>query len=134
MVRRAFAAWNGADISIYREFYAPDVVAYGGELAAPEVVGSVTGPDALISVFETQRAAFERNELVAEAMLGEGDALVVPAIWRGIPRGGIGWVEQRLVVAYRFRDGRIAFNGWYSRIDDALNAVGLTRDARRFPP
>jgi ketosteroid isomerase-like protein len=128
MVQRACAAWCEGDISIYREMYAPDVVASGGRLW-PEGEGSVAGVDAVIRNFESLLAAFERSELIPESYLEAGETLVVRLLWRGLLRGSETPVEQRLVCAYKFRDGLIAYTAWFEDIHDALRAVGLPESA-----
>jgi ketosteroid isomerase-like protein len=124
MVRRACQAWTDGDISVYREMYAPDVVAEGGGLW-PEGEGSVRGAEAVIANFESIIAAFARTELVPLGFHGTGDSLVVDLLWRGIPAGGDTAIEQRLACAYRFRDGLIVYTAWYADVGEASRALGL---------
>jgi len=125
MVRRACQAWTDGDISVYREMYAPDVVAEGGGLW-PEGEGSVRGADAVIANFESIRAAFARSELIPLAFHGSGELLVADLLWRGLPPGSSEIpIEQRVACAYRFRDGLIAYTAWYSAVEEALRAMGL---------
>jgi ketosteroid isomerase-like protein len=127
-VRRACAAWRQGDISIYREMYAPDVVASGGRLW-PEGEESVAGVDAVMGSFDLLLAAFERSELIPEAFVEEGDSLVVRLLWRGFVRGSETPVEQRLICAYRFREGLIVCQAWFAELAEALDAVGLPASA-----
>src|SRR5947209_7047170 len=108
MVRRACEAWCAGDISVYREMYAPDVVAEGGGLW-PEGDGSIRGADAVIRNFESVMGAFERSELIPIDFYENGDALAVELRWRGFMAGADTPVEQRLVCGYRFRDGLISY-------------------------
>jgi ketosteroid isomerase-like protein len=124
MVRRACQAWCDGDISVYREMYTPDVVAYAGELW-PEDKGSVRGVDAVIRKFEAIMQAFERSELTPARFYEAGDTLVVELIWRGVLAGSEAPVEQRLACVYRFRNGLIANTAWYPEIGEALESVGL---------
>ena len=124
MVRRACQAWCDGDISVYREMYTPDVIAEGGGLW-PEGEGSIKGADAVIGNFESIMAAFQRSELIPLHFFGEGDALAVSLLWRGVPPGSQAPIEQRLACAYRFRDGLIAHTSWYPTLPEALAAVGL---------
>ncbi|HLM86272.1 MAG TPA: nuclear transport factor 2 family protein [Solirubrobacteraceae bacterium] len=123
-VVQACAAWCQGDISVYREMYAPDVVASGGRLW-PEREGSVAGADAVMANFDLLLAAFERSELIPESFVEEGDSLVVRLLWRGVLRASATRVEQRLFCAYRFREGLIVYQVWFPELAEALDAVEL---------
>jgi ketosteroid isomerase-like protein len=124
-VRRACAAWGTGDISIYREMYAPDVTIHAG-MFAPEVPGGrFTGVDQVMNAFESLMKPFESQELIPERFVEEGDCLVVPVVVRAVPRGSSARIEWPLVIAYRFRDGLIAHQAWYSTVDEALESLGL---------
>ncbi len=127
-VCRACRAWTDGDISVYREMYAPDVVASGGNLW-PEGEGSIEGVDAVIRNFEALLAAFERSELVPESYVEVDDRLAVQIAWRGLLRGSDTPIEQRLVCGYRFRDGLIVFTAWFPDLEEALDALGLPPSA-----
>jgi len=127
-VRLACIAWGARDIGAIREIYTPDVVAEGGALW-PEGSGAVRGVEEIISTFESIMAAFESSTLIPESLIDGDDVLVVPLLWSGTFRGSETPIEQRLVAAHRFRDGHIAFIGWYADIDGALDAVGLPHSA-----
>ena len=124
LVRRACQAWCDGDISVYREMYAPDVVAEGGGLW-PEGEGSARGVEAVMASFESILNAFERSELVPMRFVGKGDALAAELVWRGVLPGAERPVEQQLVCAYRFRDGLINYTAWYPDLEHALEALGL---------
>jgi ketosteroid isomerase-like protein len=128
VVRRAIAAWNDGDISVYRDLYAADVVAETGTLGL-EGIGHIHGPDAIMAIYETTRDSFERDELIADHALAKDESLVVPVRWRGVARGTTTMVEQRLFIGYRFRDGRITFQGWYDSLEKACEAVELSPSA-----
>jgi ketosteroid isomerase-like protein len=128
VVTRACRAWCEGDISIYREMYAPDVVAEGGGLW-PEGEGSIRGVDAVIGNFELILAAFERSELIPEEFVEDGDSLAVQLLWRGVIPGTATPVEQHVACAYRFRDGLIVHTAWYPEFGEALAALGLPPDA-----
>jgi ketosteroid isomerase-like protein len=128
MVRRACQAWCDGDISVYREMYAPDVVAEGGGLW-PEGDGSVQGVDAVIANFESILRAFERSELIPERFIESGDALAAQLLWRGVIPGTEKPVEQRIVCAYRFRGELIVYTAWHAELDEALASLGLTDEA-----
>jgi ketosteroid isomerase-like protein len=128
VVQRACAAWGTGDLTVLYDLYTPDVTADGGQLWF-ETQGVVEGVDAVVEGFAALIGAFERNEMVPEAAIEAGDTLVVPLVMRGLPAGGTGWVEQRMVGAFSFRDGRIAAMTWYLTLDDALDAQGLPPSA-----
>jgi ketosteroid isomerase-like protein len=128
LVRTACAAWNSGDISVYWELYDPDVIAYGGSLW-PEAGGPVSGPDALMSNYESIRASFEYSELHPDGFVEGDEVLVVAVRWRGVPRGGERVVDQRLFISYRFRADRIWRQWWSADVDEALDAVDLPRGA-----
>jgi ketosteroid isomerase-like protein len=129
MVRDACQAWSDGDISIYREMYAPDVIADGGGLW-PEGEGSIQGADAVIESFESILAAFVRSELIPVSFVEEGDSLVAELLWRGVPPGSETPIEQRIACAYRFRDGQIVYTAWHPDVPSALAAVGLDAPSR----
>lgn len=124
VVQRACAAWGGGDLAILYDLYTPDVTADGGRLWF-ETEGLVEGVDAVVKGFAELIGVFERNELIPEGALVAGDTLVVPLFWRGLPAGGSSYVEQRLIGAFAFRDGRIAKMSWFLTMDEALEALGI---------
>ena len=128
MVRRACEAWCDGDISVYREMYTPDVVAEGGSMW-PEGDGSETGVERLIANLESIMSAFERSELIPEKFHEHGDALLAEILWRGALPGAETPVEQRVVCAYRFRDGLIAYTAWFSTLAEAAAALGIVLPA-----
>jgi ketosteroid isomerase-like protein len=123
-VRAACQAWSDGDISVYREMYAPDVVADGGGLW-PEGEGSIKGAEAVIGNFESILAAFQRSELVPLRFYEQGDGLVAELLWRGVLPGSEAPIEQRIACAYRFRDGLIAYTAWHPDVPSALADVGV---------
>ncbi len=127
-VRCAFRAWSERDGAAIRALYAPDASADGGALT-PEYTAAVHGRDMIVRTFEEQWAAFERSEIVPEAFLEAGETLVVPLLWRGVPKGAESVVEQRLVGSYTFCDGLITSLAWFVHIDEALDALGLPHSA-----
>jgi ketosteroid isomerase-like protein len=128
MVRRACEAWGKGDISIYREMYAPDVTAHAGTLA-PEVPGDMSGRDQIMEILESLMATFERSELIPTGFIEDRDTLVVPIVMRAVPREGSQTIEWHLATVYRFREGLIAHQAWYTTLDEALDAAGLPRSA-----
>src|SRR6266480_2277739 len=71
-IKRACEAWGTGDISIYREMYAHDVIAYAGSLA-PEVTGELQGRDRIMDILESFLETFEYSELLPGEFLEEGD-------------------------------------------------------------
>jgi ketosteroid isomerase-like protein len=128
VVQRACAAWGSGDLAVLYDLYTPDVTADGGRLWF-ETQGLVEGVDAVVHGFAELIGAFERNELIPEAVIEAGDTLVVPLSWRGLPAGSTTYVEQRLVGSFTFRDGRIAAMAWFLSLEDALEANGMPRSA-----
>ena len=124
-IERACEAWGAGDISIYKQMYAPDVTAYAGILA-PEVVGELKGPEEIIAIFESLMSTFDESQLLPKRFIGDGDLIVVRLLMRGRPKGSSAWIEWPLSVAYRFREGVIAHQGFYADHDEALEAVGLS--------
>ena len=125
IIEQACEAWGAGDISIYMQMYAPDATAYAGNLA-PEVVGELKGPEEIIAIFESMMSTFDESQLLPEQFIGDGDLIVVRLLMRGRPKGSTAWIEWPLSVAYTFRDGVIAHQGFYADHDDALEAVGLS--------
>jgi ketosteroid isomerase-like protein len=128
VVQRACAAWGSGDLEILYELYTADVTADGGRLWF-ETEGLIEGAEAVIRGFAELIGVFERNELIPEGAVEAGDTLVVPLFWRGLPSGSSSYVEQRLIGAFTFREGRIAAMAWFVTLDDALDALGLPSSA-----
>jgi ketosteroid isomerase-like protein len=84
--------------------------------------------------YESIRQTFDYTELQPEGFAEGDDVLVAAVLWRGVPRGGERVVEQRVFIAYRFRDGRICRQWWFAELGEALDAVGLPRSAARALP
>jgi ketosteroid isomerase-like protein len=129
MVRRACRAWCDGDISVYRDMYSADVVADGGNLWMEQ--GSVQGVDAVIDNFQTILRAFERSELIPTRLYEQDDKLVAALLWRGLLPGSDTPVEQPIASAYRFAGGLIAYQAWYSDVDAALAAIGISDSSGR---
>jgi ketosteroid isomerase-like protein len=125
-VRRACEAWGTGDISIYRQMYATDATAYAGALA-PEVVGEMKGAEEIIGLLESLLGSFEESELVPSDFIGEGDVLVARVLMRARPHGSSGKIEWPVSVYYRFKDGLITHQAWYSDHAEALEAAGLSQ-------
>jgi ketosteroid isomerase-like protein len=123
-VRRACEAWGTGDISIYRQMYATDATAYAGSLA-PEVVGEMTGAEEIIGLLESLLDSFEESELVPSDFIAEGDVLVARVLMRARPHGTSGRIEWPLSVCYRFKDGLITHQAWYTDHEEALEAAGV---------
>lgn len=130
LVNAACAAWNSGDISVYWDFYDPEVVAEAGAIW-PEATGPVVGPQAVMRNYESILSVFDRTELITEGFVEDEDVLVAAMLWRGVARGGGREVEQRLYVAYRFRDGLIWRQWWFTDLGEALDVVELPRSAGR---
>ena len=124
-IKRACEAWGTGDISVYREMYADDVIAYAGSLA-PEVTGELEGKDRIMDILESLLETFDHSELLPGEFLEDGDVVVVPMLMRARPHGSSATIEWRLAVAYRFRDGLIVRQSWHPTREEALQAVGLS--------
>jgi ketosteroid isomerase-like protein len=124
VVQRACGAWGSGDLQVLYELYTPDVTADGGRLWF-ETEGLVEGADAVIDGFAALIGVFERNELIPEGAIVAGETLVVPLFWRGLPEGSTSYVEQRLIGAFTFREGRIAKMAWFLTLEDALESFDL---------
>lgn len=127
-VRRACTAWGEGDLAAIRAAYSEDVTADGGELW-PEGSGAVSGVEDVLATFASIMRAFDESELIPEGFLEAGDTLVVPLTWRGRSAGSEGFVEQRLVGAYRFRGPLICEIRWFASLAAALDALGLPPDS-----
>lgn len=127
-VSRACAAWGTGDVSVIREIYAPDVVADGGALW-PEGSGQVRGAERIIQTFQSLMAAFERSEVIPEYIVDVENPIIVQILWRGVSHGSHAPIEQRMIGAFHFRDGRIVRIAWHAGFDAALEAAGLPRSA-----
>jgi SnoaL-like protein len=127
-VRRACEAWGAREFESLRDVYTADVTADGGALWL-ESGSSAEGFDAVIRNFEAIVSMFELNELFAEGAVVQGDTLVVPLMWRGLPVGGTAFVEQRLFGVFTFRGSKIESMTWFTDLQEALTAVGLPPSA-----
>ncbi len=125
-IRRACAAWETGDISIYRGMYAPDASAYAGRLA-PEFWGDLQGPDEIVDALESLLGTFEHSELVPGEFTEDGDVVVIEMLMRAQPRNSSGTIEWRLWAMYRFRGDQIVRHAWYASEADALEAAGLSK-------
>src|SRR5690242_18586321 len=124
VVRRGYDAWNRGDLDAVREIYADDVVANAGALWPAG--GDIRGPDAIIEQFASIFATFEKLELVPEEYADHGNVIVVPTLWRGTLPGSDALIEQHLVATYTLRDGLVVHIGYFSDLDSALLAAGVS--------
>jgi uncharacterized protein len=120
VVRAGYEAWNRGDLDAVREIYAPEVTASAGALWP--AAGEVSGPEAIIQAFASILNTFEHSELVPEEFVEEGDAVLVPTLWRGTMAGSEGVIEQRLVVVYTLRGAQIVHIGYYPSMAEARAA------------
>src|SRR5436190_21036002 len=102
-IKRACEAWGTGDISIYREMYAHDVIAYAGSLA-PEVTGELEGRDQVMDILESFLETVEYSELLPGEFIEEGDEVVVPMMMSWWPVDSSGSSDCRFVVTYWLRD------------------------------
>jgi hypothetical protein len=128
VLRRACEAWGAREFEIFRDLYTPDVTAHGGALWM-ESGSSAQGIDVVIRNFEAIVSMFERNEVIPEEVIEQGDVAVVPLMWRGIPVGSTSYVEQRLFGTFKFRDAKIESMTWSTSLEEALKAAGLPPSA-----
>lgn len=122
LVRRAIDAFDQGDWTALRELYSPSMTSYAGVLS-PEYTGLVEGRDKVLGVFESEFASFDSWNIVPETFIECGDAIIVPMIWRGKPRGSSGVVEQKMIGAFVPRDGVFVHLAWYATVEDAVKAA-----------
>ena len=121
VVRAGYEAWNRGDLDAVREIYSPEVTANAGALWP--AAGEVSGPEEIIQAFASILNTFEHSELVPEDFLEEGESVVVPTLWRGTMAGSEGVIEQRLVVVYTMRGGRVVHIGYFPSMAEARASI-----------
>ncbi len=133
VLRQAHEAYNRGDLDALREFYTPDVSADAGELWPAS--GRVHGVEHVLAEFASIMSTFEQVEVIAEDYIECSGAIVVPSRWRGRVSGSNSVIEQPIVAAYWFRDGRVCSIGYYGDLDAAMTAVeGESPTPRRSTP
>jgi ketosteroid isomerase-like protein len=124
-VRHAHLRGNEGDLEPLRALLTEDVVAEAGSLWP---VGDVAvGPDAVVRIFESMIRTFDEVESLPQDFIAIGDTLVIPLLWRGVPRGGSETITQQVVGAYTFRGDRISHLAYYRSRADALAAANDAR-------
>jgi ketosteroid isomerase-like protein len=119
-IRRGYEAWNRGDLDSLRAMYAADVTADAGALWL--AAGEVSGSGAIIEAFASILSTFEESEVLADEYIEHGDCVVVPTRWRGLLPGSSDVIEQRVVAAYTLRDGRVVHIGYFTGVEEALEA------------
>jgi ketosteroid isomerase-like protein len=123
VVRRMYDAFDGGDAEGAVGHFAPDVAV--DATARPD--GEVgKGREALGRIIASWVTAFDGWSEEIEAIRDLGDHVLVAATQRGRGKESGIEIETRYALLYRVEDGMISGMTFYSNVNDALEAVGLS--------
>jgi ketosteroid isomerase-like protein len=125
VVQSAYALWNAGDMEEgAKRHFAPDVVM----TTPPDWPDAITSNnrDETFRRLVENRSLFESDRLVPEQWIDVDDRVIVPTQWCGVPKGGSAEVKLFVVPVYTVRGERIVRLDWYSSVEQALDAEGLT--------
>jgi ketosteroid isomerase-like protein len=124
-VRRSYEAYNAGDLATLRDGLHPDIVMYHLE-GWPEP-GPSLGPDAVMREYEQLREAWRGEDSVEHGELIEaGDHVLSKDVWRGSGTGPDAVMEFTSI--FTFREGKVITIRRFWDHDEALEAVGLSRE------
>jgi ketosteroid isomerase-like protein len=123
IVRRAYEAYNRADLKTFGDLLAPDAIAD----PLPDWPESQRrhGREEVLRLLVDIRGPLERNEATAEKFVEGGDYVVTAHVWGGVMKGTDSGLEGRVGMAARIRAGRITELRWFRTFAEALEAAGL---------
>jgi ketosteroid isomerase-like protein len=124
-LRRAYAAFNDGDPSVFLDHYDPAIVLWVGPHSIAS--GSVFGAEAVEKWFVDYFAPFGRSFRVdVEELIEAGDSVVVVATEQAQGRQSGAVVSSREhPLVYTMRAGKIIRIDLHGSRDDALETVGL---------
>jgi ketosteroid isomerase-like protein len=119
LVRRSIEAFDRRDWDAAIAFFTPD-----GIWDSPQGLGVSAGRDAVRSLFQDRRAAFEHFEQDLEEFCDPGNGVTFCVVLqRGQPRGSSGMVALRIAMVFTWRDGLVERVTVYTDIDEARAAA-----------
>jgi ketosteroid isomerase-like protein len=126
VVRRAFDAFNQRDVDEMVRDWDPEVEVDWSRSRGPEA-GIYRGQEAVLGLWTTFFAMFDRATVSADEFIECGEHVVVPnrADFRG--RDGVR-VGAKSVLVTTFRSGRIVKWCLYQERAEAFEAVGLSEE------
>jgi ketosteroid isomerase-like protein len=118
-VRRSMEAFDRCDWDAAVAFFTLDCI-----WDSPQGLGVSAGRDAIRSLFQDRRAAFERFEQDLEEFCDPGSGVTFCSVLqRGQLRGSSGMVELRIAMVFTWRDGFVERVTVYTDIDQARAAA-----------
>jgi ketosteroid isomerase-like protein len=119
LVRRSIEAFDRRDWDAALAYFTPD-----GIWDSPQGLGVSAGRDAIRSLFQDRRAAFEHFEQELEEFcdLGNGVTFCV-VLQRGQPRGSVGMLALRIALVFTFRERLAERVTVYTDLDEARAAA-----------
>ena len=122
LVRTVYEGWARGDFRAGSDLLAPDFEwKQSPDAVEPGAHRGAAVGTALRHLFEV----FEDYRIEAEEYLDAGDAVVVVCRARGTARGSGMTLDQRVVLVWRARDGKLVGTEAFRNRGDALEAVGL---------
>jgi ketosteroid isomerase-like protein len=123
IVRRAYEAWNEADMRALREMYCPDAMLVRGLEGWPETA-PIVGRKTLLEYFEQLRETWDADTVETTRVIDGGDRVVVRTIWRGAGHGPD--MKMEWTVVCTLRNGKIFLLEYFWDHAEALETLGLT--------
>jgi ketosteroid isomerase-like protein len=124
-LRRAYDAFNCRDLAASAALMHPDFALDFSNSMGPER-GVYRGVDGIRRLFELYWDAFESITIELEEVIGTGDVVVAMVHARGRGRGSGVEIDARGPHVWSFLDGRIVGFTLFQRLDQALEAAGLS--------
>ena len=125
LIRRAYDAFNRRDLDPLVPIMHPEFELDFSGSRSPER-GMYTGLDGIRKLFETYWDAFEWISLEPEEFIGSGDEIIAVVRSRGRGKGSGAEVDARGPHLWSFRDGKVIGFALYQRLEEAMEAAGLT--------
>ena len=95
--------------------------------------GTYRGPAEISRFFKDQREPFDEVLAVPEDFFEQGNRVVVFVRMRSTPKGSTRFSESHIANLWTFRDGKAVRCESFAEREQALEAIGLTKDVHRKP-
>jgi ketosteroid isomerase-like protein len=124
IVRRAFEAWSALDVGAMTTAFDPDVRWHIAEDEPDAHI--IEGVPGIVRSLRSWAESFDDFRAEPQNLIHGGDYVVVPLVFRGRARHTAATMGIEETQVYLVKDGKIVEVRVFRRVEDALEAVGLT--------
>jgi ketosteroid isomerase-like protein len=124
IIRRTFEAWSAGDVQAAVSAFDLDVRWHIAEDEPDAHI--IEGVESILEWLRSWAASFDDFRAEPHEFIDRGDYVVVPLVFRGRARDTTATLETAETQVYLFQDGRIVEVREFRRVEEALEAAGLS--------